>query len=110
VDAEFTVAIWEHLSGSLILENLEKALKQPVFTPYLGRRSCPIARPIFEKRLQAENEFNALEQVAPIDGEIYSESPGDVRSLKVRDVPIVHQPRQFASRIVYVYGGNHVSE
>jgi len=110
VDAEFTIVLWEHQGASLILEKLEKALKQPVFTPYLGRRSCPIARPLFGKRLQAENEFKALEQVVPIGGEIYSETPGKVRSLKVRDVPMIQQPRQFASRVVYVYGGSHVSE
>ena len=110
MDSEFTVALWKYQNSVLNFDILEKALKNPVFTPYLGRRSCPIARPLFGERLQAKNEFVALAHVAPVGGEIHSESPGKVRSLKVRDVPMVHQHRQFASRIVYVYGGDHVFE
>ncbi len=52
----------------------------------------------------------AFSTVAPVGGEIYSETPGKVRSLKVRDVPLIHQPRQFASRLVYAYGGDYVPE
>jgi len=110
MDAEFTVALWERNGVTSIIEELEKAVKKPSFTPYLGRRSCPIARPLFEKRIQADNEFEALKHVPPGGGEIYSETSGDVRSIKVRDLPLVHQPRQFASRIVYVYGGDYVSK
>lgn len=110
MDAEFTVTLWERQVGSALIDSLEQAVKKPCFTPYLGRRSCPIARPLFETRVKAENEFSALKTVAPSGGEIYSETPGKVRSMKVRDVPLIHQPRQFASRIVYVYGGDHVPE
>jgi len=110
LDAEFTLVVWERQGTHHILDDLEKLIKKPIFTPYLGRRCCPIARPLFERRIKANDEFEALKQVAPIGGEIYSETPGKVRSLKVRDVPMVHQSRQFASRIVYVYGGSHVSE
>lgn len=110
MDAEFTVAVWQRMPEPKLLDKLEQAVKKPFFTPYLGRRSCPIARPLFERRITVENEFAALTQVPPAGGEIYSETPGDVRSLKVRDVPLIQRPRQFASRIVYVYGGGHVSE
>lgn len=110
MDAEFTVALWERQADQNMLDSFEQAVKKPYFTPYLGRRSCPIARPLFETRVKAENEFAALNTVAPAGGEIYSETPGKVRSMKVRDVPLIHQPRQFASRIVYVYGGDHVPE
>lgn len=110
LDSEFTVAVWMRESDSTLLEKLEQAVRFPIYTPYLGRRSCPLARPLFEKKIIAANEFAALETVAPPGGEIYSETPGQVRSLKVRDVPITNLKRQFASRIVYVYGGGHVSE
>jgi CRISPR system Cascade subunit CasD len=108
LDAEFSVALWERHDARQLVDKVEQAVKKPIFTPYLGRRSCPIARPLFEKRLKAEDEFSALNQVGPVGGEIYSETPGKVRSLKVRDVPMIHQPRQFTTRIVYVYGGEHV--
>ena len=110
LDSEFTLAVWERQNAPPILEDLQKAVKKPVFTPYLGRRSCPIARPLFEKRVQAKDEFAALEQVTPTGGPVYSETPGKVRSLKVRDVPMIRQPRQFASRVVFVYGGRNVPE
>lgn len=110
MDAEFTVAIWARGDDGGFIGKLDQAVKQPYFTPYLGRRSCPIARPLFERRLNADNEFDALGKVSPVGGEIYSETQGKVRSLKVRDIILVHQPRQFASRIVYVYGGDYVPE
>jgi len=110
LDAEFTVVLWDRADKQKMLDDLERAVNKPVFTPYLGRRSCPIAKPLFNARLKAKDEFSALKQVEPQGGEVYSETPGQGRPLKVRDVPMVIQPRQFASRIVYVYGGSHVSE
>jgi CRISPR system Cascade subunit CasD len=109
MDSEFTVCLWVRNNHLSLLQRLVDAVKQPLFTPYLGRRSCPLARPLFEKQVRAEDEFSALKEVAPVGGEIYSETPGNVRSLKVRDVPIIRQHRQFASRMVYIYGGDHVS-
>jgi len=110
LDAQYTVAVWNHDGALVTLDNLEAAIKCPVFTPYLGRRSCPLARPLIEKRLQAENAQEALGCVEPQGGVIFSEEPGDVRMIRVRDVPLIHQPRQFASRNLYVYGGDNVSE
>ncbi len=106
LDAEFTVALWDRHDDIKTLEAISRAVHKPVFTPYLGRRSCPISRPLFEKLIPAENELDALKKVPPGGGEIYSETPGKVKSLKIRDVPLVNQPRQFASRMVYVYGGD----
>lgn len=110
IDAQYTVAVWDHDGTSVSLDKIETAVKCPVFTPYWGRRSCPLARPLFEKRLQAENAQKALVCVEPQGGMIFSDEPGDVRMIRVRDVPIIRQPRQFASRNLYVYGGDNVSE
>jgi CRISPR system Cascade subunit CasD len=52
----------------------------------------------------------ALRAVPSEGGTIYSEEPGETRTIRMRDVPLVRQPRQFASRNVYVYGGSDVSE
>ena len=110
LDAQYTVALWNHDGALVSLNNLETAVKQPAFTPYLGRRSCPLARPLFEMQIQAENAREALRRVEPQGGAIFSDEPGNVRMIRVRDVPIIHQPRQFASRNLYIYGGDNVSE
>jgi CRISPR system Cascade subunit CasD len=109
-DAEFTVALWNRPDAALTLDDLERAVKKPHFTPYLGRRSCPIARPLFQARVEAQDVLEALKGIAPQGGAIYSEEKADVRMKRVRDVPLIHQPRQFAGRNLYVHGGDHVPE
>lgn len=112
-DAEFTIALWNHQNAVVSLEQLEKSAKQPIFTPYLGRRSCPVARPLFQELLESLNSFEALKKVAPYKGTIFSEEKTDttdVRMMRVRDVPLVQQPRQFGGRNIYIHGGEHVPE
>ncbi|EIC29370.1 type I-E CRISPR-associated protein Cas5/CasD [Methylomicrobium album] len=113
-DACYTVAIWANVDAPLNLAAIEQAIKQPIYTPVLGRRSCPLARPLFETKIAAESALTALAQTGANQGTLYSEenSPGAI-PLKKRDVPIIHQPRQFASRTVFmtaVQGALHVSE
>lgn len=107
-DAEFTVALWNQPNAVLSLDELEKAIKHPYYTPYLGRRSCPMTRPLFQTRLVATDALEALKTVAPYGGTIYSEEKADVRMKRVRDVPLIKQPRQFAARNLYVHGGEYV--
>jgi CRISPR system Cascade subunit CasD len=109
-DAEFTVALWNQSNAVLRLEEIEKAIRQPQFTPYLGRRSCPLARPLYEARHPATDVLEALKSIAPYGGTIYSEEKIGDRMKRVRDVPLIHQPRQFASRNLYVLGGDYVPE
>lgn len=45
VEAEVTVALWVRPAASIDLQDLATALKKPVFTPYLGRKSCPLSAP-----------------------------------------------------------------
>ena len=109
-DAEFTVALWNHPNAALDLDELEKALKRPHFTPYLGRRSCPITRPLFHARVTASDVLAALKPIAPHGGTVYSEEKAEVRMKRVRDVPLIRQPRQFAGRNLYIHGGEDVLE
>ncbi|MEN9501636.1 MAG: hypothetical protein RI964_921 [Pseudomonadota bacterium] len=110
LDAAFTVAIWNTEGAEYTLEQLKAAVCQPRYTPFLGRRSCPITRPLYESRVQAINSDEALKLIEPVAGVIYSEEdlPDVIGRNKhrhrVRDVPLPNQPRQFASRMVYVYG------
>lgn len=110
LDAEFTVALWNVSQAAIDLHEIAEAVRRPYFTPYLGRRSCPLTRPLFEARLSAENVLEALKNIAPHGGVIYSEEKADVRMLRVRDVPLINQPRQFAARNLYVHGGDYVPE
>lgn len=110
LDAAFTVAIWNTAGAHYSLEQLKAAVCQPRYTPFLGRRSCPMTRPLYESRVQAVNADEALKLIEPVAGVIYSEEdlPDVIGRNKhrhrVRDVPLPNQPRQFASRMVYVYG------
>lgn len=104
-DAEYTVAIWQSGGCEIPLESIASAIKMPHFTPYLGRRSCPIARPLFEQWVEAENFSDALASIEPSAGVIYSdEDIGGARPDIHRDVPLSDRPRQFDNRTVYVYG------
>ncbi|EAT14747.1 type I-E CRISPR-associated protein Cas5/CasD [Desulfuromonas acetoxidans] len=112
-DAEFTVAIWVDAGATVSLADLERAIKKPIFTPYLGRRSCPLAQPLFSRKVSAQNPLQAFEQCEGAGGVVFTDADIDGladRSIRLRDVPMINQPRQFASRTVYIYGGPHVSE
>jgi len=113
-DACYTVAVWNAGNAVITLDALVQGIKQPLYTPVLGRRSCALARPLFETRLTAESAVAALAQVGDQQGSIYSEEYIEkARTIRMRDVPIIHQPRQFASRTVYLTanpGASHVPE
>lgn len=114
LDAEYTVAVWTKDGAAVSLAELEGAVQRPVFTPYLGRRSCPLAQPLFRQRLQAADALQALQTVGASGGVVYSDTninEKSDRTMRLRDVPMAGQPRQFASRNIYVHrGGDHVSE
>lgn len=104
-DAAFTVAIGAKPDATVTLENIAKALHRPCYTPVLGRRSCPISRPLLEGDvIEANDAKAALEKALPIGGLIYAE--GDLRSeqpMRMRDVPMHGQHRQFGTRQVYIH-------
>jgi CRISPR system Cascade subunit CasD len=102
-DATFTVAVWCLPGASLSLSELAEKSRKPVFTPYLGRRSCPLSQPLYLGECSAPDPLAALATFAAA-GVVYSEEPvtdGD-RRLRVRDEPMVSLPRQFAARDWFV--------
>ncbi len=103
LDAEFTIAI-EFLPGATYnLATIKQALAKPIFTPFLGRRSCLLSRPLFEAQLTSNTLEEALSQIEPKVGVIYSEIPTfDNKVLIVRDKPLLNGKRQFHDRKVYV--------
>lgn len=60
-DAVSTVCIWKGVElASYSLEDLATALNCPVFTLYLGRKSCPLALPVHAQVIAGENLAAAL--------------------------------------------------
>ncbi|CAG1771624.1 CRISPR system Cascade subunit CasD [uncultured bacterium] len=102
-DAEFTLALAFNTSADL--ERIVKAIKKPIYTPYLGRRSCPLQRPLFEKIITADNAELALKQIENT-GTLYSETPlENQHTLQIRDLPMFETKRRFLTRPVHVKGG-----
>jgi len=55
-DCVFAVALW----GGPDAPALRRALKMPVFVPYLGRKSCPLAAPMAPRLVEAATPVAAL--------------------------------------------------
>ena len=62
-DAEFSLALGFRNNAVFSLEKVKDAIQKPHYTPSLGRRSCPIQRPLFETIVAAENAQKALTQI-----------------------------------------------
>jgi CRISPR system Cascade subunit CasD len=105
-DAHFTVALWCTENSVYTLQQLTNAVQKPYFTPYLGRRSCPLTYPLYVANCEAVDPKQALAQFEG-RGVIYSEEAinDDDRRYRVRDEPIVALPRQFAAREWFVIQG-----
>ncbi len=58
-DPLYGIAVWG--DG---LDRLNQALKTPVFTLYLGRKSCPLSAPAAPRIVTAEDPAEALRHVA----------------------------------------------
>jgi len=105
-DSIFTVAIGQNENAGYCLDTIAAAIKKPVFTPFLGRRSCPLSRPLFETWIDADNGIEAIRSYGGTSGIIYSEVVGaNGVPLRIRDVPLYGRVRQFATRTIYVHAG-----
>jgi CRISPR system Cascade subunit CasD len=104
-DATFTVAVGEKSGASVSLEAIAHALRRPCFTPVLGRRACPIARPLLEcGPVDVADAKTALANIHPTGGLIYAEGEwGADQPMQIRDVPMHGRHRQFGTRQVYVH-------
>lgn len=63
-DGLYRVAAWQEeppgQAGRWSLQELERALNQPSFVPYLGRKACPLGLPLGGRRVHAESLPAAL--------------------------------------------------
>ncbi len=100
-DSEYTFAI----SGEIdVIDTLSKKVKEPEFTLFQGRKSCPLTRPLFEKVIAQSNPALAL-KICGGQGQIFSDVQGEnlVARLQVRDLT-TRVIRKYAMRTVYVSG------
>ncbi len=69
-DALYTVALWvqDEAARPFALDELAEGLRQPLFTLYLGRKSCPLALPLQVSQLTAANLAAAFKEVHFRDG------------------------------------------
>lgn len=104
-DAAFTVAVGEKSGASVSLEAIAHALRRPCFTPVLGRRACPIARPLLDcGPVDAADAKTALANAQPTGGMIYAEGERvSDQPMQIRDVPMHGRHRQFGTRQVYAH-------
>lgn len=63
-DGYWVVAIWQQQAGEFSLESIKAALTKPVFTPYLGRKACPLAAPLLPTLIEADLR-SALDHAFP---------------------------------------------
>ena len=103
-DAAFSVAVGIQPGATFTMAQITEALRHPCYTPTLGRRACPIARPLLDNELEAVDAKAALSTALPAGGLIYAEAdlPSD-QPLRIRDVPMHGRKRQFASRLAYLH-------
>jgi CRISPR system Cascade subunit CasD len=111
-DASFTVALKLTDTTVFSIQRIIDYLQKPVFTPFLGRRSCPLGVPPLHSIVRAKSLIKALEEVEPHRGTIYSEEDENDSRFVVRDVPLCNGKRQFATRTVFIYspGGSNVPQ
>lgn len=102
-DAAFTVAIGSRSGASINLKQLAEALRRPCYTPTLGRRSCPPTRPLLAGQVEAASARDALALNEPNGGLIYCEMEKSDQPVRIRDVPMHSDKRQFVTRLVYLH-------
>jgi len=112
-DASFTVALHLTEKPAFTMDDLIIAVRKPVYTPFLGRRSCPLSVPLFHSRIEGVSFLDALDKVEPYRGTVYSEdAEGSINRYVVRDVPLCNGRRQFVNRTVYIHapGGSNADQ
>lgn len=109
-DAEFSLAMVFDEKQGYSLEDIKQAIHKPYYTPFLGRKSCPLQRPLYESVVLANNAQSALKEIEPKQGTLYSEENIENSvPLIVRDIPLSTTVRQFAARSINVLGDKNVS-
>jgi CRISPR system Cascade subunit CasD len=81
VDGLYTVILWERMQSEWSLDVIAEALVEPVFAPYLGRKSCPVALPFEPQVVEAVSLTEALGKVRFLDCQQLGIKPLEQRML-----------------------------
>jgi len=101
-DANYTV-ILEVVGDELKYEDFLESVKYPVYPIRFGRKCCMPTRPIFEKEIEATSFLNALSQIEPFAGHVWSpDDEGAYRKSNWRDVPLLGSIK-FDNREVFMH-------
>jgi len=116
-DAIYTICLWSRTSTPpYALTNVKEHLEKPVFTLYLGRKSCPLSLPLKPQILQSDSlagalssaHFNDVSFIARLESEndvrVFWEGELDagftsVHTIQRRDDPLSRKRWQFANRV-----------
>ena len=98
-DSEHSFAI---TASDDMIDRLSLHVREPKFTLFQGRKSCPLTRPLFDCIIENDNPANALKELAT-DGQIFSDvsAENQISTVQVRDLT-TSIPRKSAMRTVYV--------
>lgn len=66
-DAVYAVAITVAADSPFSIQQLADKLRKPVFTLYLGRKSCPLALPLQPQIVKAATLRDAFEKLSPVE-------------------------------------------
>lgn len=112
VGIAYAVALWPGPGWQGVLAEIGQALRQPVFTLYLGRKSCPLAAPPAPQLVEASGAVQALAQASRPPFAYHGDvrliacdqplAPGDVQDSR-HDQPVDRAKWHFGSRTVYLH-------
>lgn len=119
-----TVCLWERDDAAYSLDEIERALEEPMFTPYLGRKACPPALPFWPETVEAStireafanasileklSNLNVYEKLLDDDEATYfwegshdGEGFKNPQQVTRRDQPTSRLRWQFSKRIEYM--------
>ncbi len=108
----YAVALWPGPGWQGVLAEIAQALRQPVFTLYLGRKSCPLAAPPAPLLVDVDGPLQALAQATHppfaycgalrLVASDQPLTPGDVQDSRY-DQPVDRAKWHFGPRTVYLH-------
>ena len=69
-DVCFTVTLWPRPDSAVALDVVARALREPHFTLYLGRKAAPLGLPLNPAIVEANTFMEAFEMRQPIEGPV----------------------------------------
>jgi CRISPR system Cascade subunit CasD len=74
-DALHTVALWERQGARYRLDEIAGALRRPKWALYVGRKSCPLALPLYPQIVEADTIRSAFAQRPVLPTELIDRLP-----------------------------------